>query len=160
MAKPTTTDLYRAHAPWALRVAFLLTGDEQAAQDLTHDAFVRVLGRPRASRDIHDFKPFLRTTLINLSRSRLRRLQLERNQAAEKRLEPPIDLDAARRDETRRALLSLPPRQRAAVVLRYFEDLSEADTAAAMDLTLPAVKSLTQRAMKRLRKELEGDPND
>ena len=157
VGKPTASELYRANAPWALRVAFLLTGDQQTAQDLVHDAFVKVLGRPRKATDIHDFKAFLRRTLVNLSRSRLRRLQLERAQKADLSPSTALEHDVARRYETRRALLSLPVRQRTVIVLRYFEDLSEADTALAMDVTVAAVKSLTQRAMKTLKNELEGD---
>ncbi len=50
--KATPSDLYKQHAPWALRLAYLLTGNEEAAQDLMHDAFVKVFGRPRGPGDI------------------------------------------------------------------------------------------------------------
>ncbi len=67
-----------------------------------------------------------------------------------------IGADAATRDQTRRALQALPTRQRTAIVLRYFEDLSEQETADAMGASVPAVKSLVQRAMKAMRQELDG----
>lgn len=154
--KPTASDLYRQHAPWAMRVAYLLTGEEQAAQDLVHDAFVKILGRPRSLSRIDDFKPFLRTTLANLSHSRLRRLRLERGQHHTAEVMASPDEQMAEKDRTRRALQLLPPRQRTAVVLRYFEGLNEQETADAMGITVPAAKSLVQRGMRTLRKQLEG----
>ena len=59
-----------------------------------------------------------------------------------------------------RAVCELPPRMRATLVLRYYEDLSEAETAAALDCSLGSVKSQTHHALKRLRAALGDDPFD
>lgn len=65
-----------------------------------------------------------------------------------------------RHDDLLAALAQLPPRQRAAVVLRYFDDLSEADTAAALGCRVGTVKSQTARGLARLRELLDGDTPD
>ncbi len=65
-------------------------------------------------------------------------------------MNPPA-ADTGLEDELRRACLKLPPRQRAVLVLRYFEDLSEADTAATLGISVGAVKSQTSRGLDRLR---------
>jgi RNA polymerase sigma factor (sigma-70 family) len=68
-----------------------------------------------------------------------------------------IDPDVGERERLRAALQLLRPEQRAAIVLRYFEDLSEADTAQALGVAVGTVKSMVSRGMERLRKELEDD---
>ncbi|MGZ4149045.1 MAG: RNA polymerase sigma factor [Actinomycetota bacterium] len=150
--------LYRLHAPEALRLAYLITGDRALAEDLTQDAFIKVLGRFRDLRDRDAFWWYLRKTIVNLSRSHLRRRRVERayleRQTAPAASEPP---DLGDRERIRRALLELRPEQRAAVVLRYFEDLSEADTAAILGRPVGTVKSMVSRGIERLRKELRDD---
>jgi RNA polymerase sigma factor (sigma-70 family) len=97
---------------------------------------------------------------VNLSRSRLRRRQV----ASRHRPEPLADvasaetsaLQHAQRTAVLAALQALPRRQREAVVLRYYADLSEAQTAAAMGCSVGSVKSHTSRAMASLRPLLEG----
>lgn len=70
--------LYRAHAPEALRLAFLLTGDLGLAEDLTQDAFVKVLGRFQDLRNRDAFWWYLRKAIVNLARSSFRRRRVER----------------------------------------------------------------------------------
>jgi RNA polymerase sigma-70 factor (sigma-E family) len=145
-------DLYARHADDALRLAFLLTGNRATAEDLVHDAFVRLAGRLLHLRDPGGFHAYLRTTVVNLSRSHFRRRAVERRHA--ERREPPAAMeppDMGEREELRLALLALPVRQRTAIVLRYYEDLSEAQTADLMRLRPAAVKSLVFRGMATLR---------
>jgi RNA polymerase sigma-70 factor (sigma-E family) len=150
--------LYRTHAPDALRLAYLLTGDRALAEDLVQDAFVKVLGRFHDLRNRDAFWWYLRRAVVNLSNSHFRRRRVERAWAARQRPpEPAAGPDLSERDRLRRALMTLRAEQRAAIVLRYFEDLSEADTAAAIGVAVGTVKSMVSRGMERLRAELPED---
>ena len=148
-------DLYERHAPAAGRLAYLLTGDRALAEDLVQEAFVRVVGRFRHLRVPDAFEAYLRRTIVNLHTSHLRRRRLERayleREGGVARAGPTVMPDVGVREELWRALLDLPPRQRVAVVLRYYEDLSERETADALRCSVAAVKSLTARAMETLR---------
>jgi RNA polymerase sigma-70 factor (sigma-E family) len=148
--------LYRAHAAEALRLGYLLTGDRDLAEDLVQDAFIRVLGRFHDLRNRDAFWWYLRRTIVNLSTSYFRRRGVERAWLARQRPDeaapPPHDL--AERDRLRTALMTLRPEQRAAIVLRFYEDLSEADTAEALGMPLGTVKSTVSRGLERLRHEL------
>ena len=93
---------------------------------------------------------YLRTSVANLARSRLRRLRLERRIAPHDH----IIVNIPDIDETWEAVCRLPFRQRAVLVLRYYEDLTEADIAQVLDCRLGTVKSTMHRALARLRKEL------
>lgn len=70
--------LYEAHAPEAARLAYLLTGDRALAEDVVHQAFVRLLGRFRDLRHPEAFRAYLRTTVVNMTRSHFRRRRVER----------------------------------------------------------------------------------
>ena len=152
-------DLYQRHAPAAGRLAYLLTGDRALAEDLVQEAFVRVVGRFRHLRVPDAFEAYLRRTIVNLHTSQLRRRRLERAYLErEGRAETSTtNPDADGREELWRAVLGLPHRQRAAVVLRYYEDLSERETADALGCSTPAAKSLVARAMQTLRARIEGE---
>jgi RNA polymerase sigma-70 factor (sigma-E family) len=148
-------ELYARHVPAGLRLAYLLTGDRAQAEDLAHDAFVRCVGRFSHLRAHHAFDAYLRRAIVNLHTSGLRRLRLERRSVERERhraagLTASMP-DVAARDELWRALSVLPVRQRAALVLRYYEDLSERDTASALGCSLAAVKSLVARGSETLR---------
>ncbi|HET7482456.1 MAG TPA: SigE family RNA polymerase sigma factor [Actinomycetota bacterium] len=149
-------ELYDAHALGAVRLAYLLTGDRELAEDIAQDAFIKVVGRFHDLRHRDAFGAYLRIAIVNLVRSHFRRRKLERAHVASERArvargddQPP---DIAGRDALRRALLALPVRQRAAVVLRYFEDLSEQQTGDALGCSPAAVKALVARAMETLRR--------
>ena len=152
-------ELYARHAPEAARLAYLLTGDRHTAEDLVQDAFVRVFGRFRDLRDPGSFPWYLRRTVVNQANSRLRRLRTEREYLERRRVQPPPPSmpDVASRDEMWRALQRLPVRQRAAIVLRFYEDLSEADTAEVLRCRVGTVKSLVSRGLARLRTEVTPD---
>jgi RNA polymerase sigma-70 factor (sigma-E family) len=152
-------ELYRAFAPDAVRLAYLLTGDPGLAEDLAQDAFVRVMGRFHDLRNPESFWWYLRKTVVNLSRSYFRHRRVERAFLANERRdrEPASASNPDERWAMHQALMGLRPAQRAAVVLRYFEDLTEAQTAEVMGWPVGTVKSTVSRAMDRLRKELASD---
>lgn len=149
VATSRLASLYYAHAGGARRLAYLLTGDPDLAEDLTQEAFIKLVGRFGDLRDPEAFGAYLRKTVVNLTRGHFRRLRVERRS----RTRPAADRlpDVEQPDEVWEMLQRLPPRQKAAVVLRYYEDLSEQQTADALGCSVGAVKSLTNRAMESLR---------
>jgi RNA polymerase sigma factor (sigma-70 family) len=147
-------ELYERHAADAVRLAYLVTSDRELARDIAQDAFVRVAGRFRHLRYPDAFDAYLQRTVVNLCLShfrhqRVEREYLQREGAAPARAEHPPELGA--RDELRRALGRLPLRQRTAIVLRFYEDLSENEVARAMRCSIPAARSLVSRGMETLR---------
>jgi RNA polymerase sigma-70 factor (sigma-E family) len=154
--------LYRAHAAEALRLGFLLTGERTLAEDLMQDAFVKVLGRFHDLRNRDAFWWYLRRTIVNLASSTFRRRRVERAWLSSQRPDEtaPAHGDFGERDRLHHALMKLRPEQRAAIVLRFYEDLSEADTAEALGVPLGTVKSTVSRALERLRQELPDDGED
>jgi RNA polymerase sigma-70 factor (sigma-E family) len=160
--KANLESLYQQHVPRALRVAFLMTGDEKLAEDLVQDAFVRIAGSFRHLRTTDAFGAYLNRTVINLARDNFRRGKVEdrylRSQARPPdRVDPP---DIGERDAIVAALSELPHRQRGAIVLRYLEDLSEQGVADQLGCSLGAAKSLIARGMETLRARMEVEPND
>jgi RNA polymerase sigma-70 factor (sigma-E family) len=156
-------EVYERHAPAGYRLAFLLTGDRGEAEDLLHDAFVRVAGRFRHLGFPESFDAYLRKTIVNLHISRLRRRRTERASLERaSRSSPPVATppDIETRDELWRALLNLPPRQRAAIVLRYYEDLSERRAADVLRCSVEALRSAAARGMRTLRETIGGEIDD
>ena len=154
------SELYVAYAPDALRLAFLLTGDRALAEDLVQDAFVRLVGRLRHLREPDAFWTYLRRTIVNLATSHFRHRRVERTYLERLAAAPSSVVNVNDHlDETmHRVLLGLPQRQRAAIVLRFYEDLSDVQTAAVLGCPPGTVRSLVSRGMKALREELEGMP--
>jgi RNA polymerase sigma-70 factor, ECF subfamily len=147
-------ELYERNAPGALRLAFLITSDPELAQDITQEAFVRVAGRFRYLRSPSAFDAYLRRTVVNLCNSHFRhqrvvRAALEREAGLATR--PVEDPDPGLRDQLRRALHRLPARQRTALVLHYYEDLSEEQLANAMGCSVSAARSLVAHGKETLR---------
>lgn len=152
-------ELYVRHAPAAFRTAYFLTGDRDLAEDLVQDAFVRVAGRFRHLRTPQAFDTYLRRTIVNLFTSHLRRLRLERADLRRRASDrPPIDApDPFVDDELWSKVYRLPERQRAAIVLRFYEDLSEREAAEVLGCSTGAVNSLVAHAMVTLRGQMEGE---
>ncbi len=144
--------LYLEHAPAAYRLAYVLTGNRDLADDLVQDAFTRVLGRFGSIRRKDSFSAYLRTTLVHLASSRLRRQKLEHSveSPAPGATEPHTGTDV--RLDLWQRMLVLPLSQRTALALRYFDDLSEAETAQVMGVTPRAVNALVSRGLASLRK--------
>jgi RNA polymerase sigma-70 factor (sigma-E family) len=149
-------ELYQRHCSDAIRLAYLLIGDRHLAEDLTQDAFVRLFGRFHDLRKPDAFGFYLRRTVVNLSRDHFRRLQRERahlrGQHAQVEQDQSSRIEA--RDQLLEALQHLPPRQRAAVVLRYCEGLSEHETAELLQTSTGAVNSLVSRGLAALRERM------
>ena len=160
-ADRAVTVLYAAHYRSLVRLAALLLRDTATAEEVVQDSFVAMHGGWRRLRDNDKALSYLRQSVVNRSRSVLRhRVVVDRNAP-----KPPPDMPSAEqgaitlleRSAVVTALRTLPPRQREALVLRFYGDLSEAQIAAAMGISKGAVKSHTARAMTALRSVLERD---
>jgi RNA polymerase sigma-70 factor, ECF subfamily len=141
-----------AALPGLLRFGHVLTGDAAAAEDLVQTALGRSLNAWRLRR-IDDPRAFTRKIMVNSYASWYRRHGHREWPTAD--LEPAgFAEDHAQRVDDRdavwRALRALPARQRAVIVLRYYEDLSEAEIAAVMGVSTGTVKSQAARALRRL----------
>jgi RNA polymerase sigma factor (sigma-70 family) len=151
-------ELYERHVPDAVRLAFLLTGDREVARDLAHEGFARVVGRLGHLRHADAFGAYLRRAVVNLSRNHFRtrsreRAYVERGQAPD--AATPAEETVVERAVLRAALLELPERQRAAIVLRFYLDLSEDTAADALRCRPGTVRSLVSRGMQSLRAAVE-----
>lgn len=151
-------ELIAAHCLEAERFAYLLTGDRELARDIAQDAFVRLLSRFRNRTSPEGFGAYLRSTIVNLVRDHWRRRRTAAMYAVmlwhkEEPVEPFPAVD--QRDELWESLQVLPVRQRAVLVLRYYEDLSEAQVAVVLGCSVGAVKGLVTRATQAMRERLE-----
>jgi RNA polymerase sigma-70 factor (sigma-E family) len=151
--------LYKEHYRSLVRLAALLVRDVATAEEVVQDSFVAMHGGWGRIRDTDKALSYLRQTVVNRSRTVLRhRAVVDRNAPA-----APPDMPSAEhgaialleRSAVVAALRTLPPRQREALVLRYYGNLSEAQIAGAMGISQGAVKSHTARAMIALRTVLE-----
>jgi RNA polymerase sigma-70 factor (sigma-E family) len=148
---PAFDDFVVARSPHLLRVAYLLTHDWQAAEDLLQGALTRAWSA--WSRIDGGPEPYVRRVLVNSyisSRRRRWRDEMPQETLPEQGLDGPAD-DVVDRDLVWQALGRLPRRQRAVVVLRYFEDLTEAQIADALGISAGTVKSQAAKALKQLR---------
>ncbi|WP_202879646.1 SigE family RNA polymerase sigma factor [Serinicoccus kebangsaanensis] len=151
-ADPAYSEFVEARGPRLRRAAYLLCGDADLAEDLLQEALI-ALAEKWESVDNPD--GFVRRVIY---RKRVSWWRKTRREVAVERMPergtPDGADDRARDDEVHTALRALPPRQRAALVLRYFEDLTEAQTAEVMGVRPGTVKSLSHHAIARLREEL------
>lgn len=158
-ADAAVTALYIAHYRSLVRLAALLLSDVGAAEEVVQDAFVAMHGSWRRLRDPDKALSYLRQAVVNRSRSRLRHRQVvQRHPPAVPDHVPSAEhsaLAAAARAEMLADLRRLPARQREALVLRYYGDLSEAQIANAMGISPGAVKSHAARGIAALRASLE-----
>jgi RNA polymerase sigma-70 factor (sigma-E family) len=152
------TDVYVAHYPSLLRLAALLVDGTAACEDVVQESYVRVFARRTRLRDETMALAYLRQAVVNLSRTSLRRTVMARS----KREAPPPNasgpdeqaLDRIEQDTVVRALRRLPRRQREVLALRYYADLSEADVADTLGLSVGSVKSYASRGLDRLALEM------
>lgn len=152
--------LYSAYGPEAGRLALLMTGDPELAADLAQEAFIKAAARFYDLRSETSFRAYLRTTVVNLTKSHFRHVAVERKHLARVAGLPgsrSTETDLGDRDLLERALQTLPHRQRAAVVLHHCMDLSLKQTAEALGTSGKAIESLLHRGLAALRSELEED---
>lgn len=139
--------------PVLVRTAYLLTGDRYLAEDLAQSALTKVYASWRHVRRADDVDAYVRRVLVNTNANRFRKRRVAEHLTA-----APYDLAAyephaglAQRSVLMAALAELPARQRAVVVLRYWEDMSEKEVAAALGCSQGTVKSQASKALARLR---------
>jgi RNA polymerase sigma-70 factor (sigma-E family) len=141
------------------RTAFLLTGDQHRAEDLVQAALLEVFRRWPRLRDRVDPVGYARKTVVTTHLNLVRRLSWREVPVATVPDDGGAESDGhdgtVQRLALRSALLGLPPRMRAVLVLRYFDDLSEQDTAAALGCSQGTVKSSASRGLARLREVLD-----
>ena len=137
-------DFYRDNWHGAVRLARTLTGSDQAGEDVAQDVFQRMY---RNWGRADDPGAYLRVSIVNTARSWHRRRQLERTRL---HYLVPLSTESGAPDELGDVLQSLPNRQRAVVMLRYWGDLSEAEIADELGCKPGTVKSLASRARERL----------
>jgi RNA polymerase sigma factor (sigma-70 family) len=125
---------------------------------MVQDAFVRLAGRFADLRNPEAFPAYLRTTVINLARMHHRRRATEQRYLEREAAQPPRHVGTTDLEEyevMKSALLRLPERQRAALVLRFYLDLSERDAAEALGCRPGTVKSLVSRGLEALRSQAQ-----
>lgn len=158
-ADKAVDELYAMHYRALVRLAAMLVRDIPTAEEVVQDAFIAMHDGWRRLKDTEKALAYLRQAVVNRSRSVLRHRAV-----VEKNLQnAPPDMPSAEhgafvlleRSAVVAALRDLPERQREAIVLRYYADMSEAQIAAAMEISRGAVKSHTARAMSALRAALE-----
>jgi RNA polymerase sigma-70 factor (sigma-E family) len=152
--------LYRAHWRELVRLAVLLVDDLASAEDVVQDAFVALHRRSAELRDPAAAIGYLRASVLNLSRSVLRRRIVARRHAhvTEPMSGPGADHDLLLREDHRAALAAvrrLPRRQREVLVLRYWSGLSEREIAQTLDISAGSVKSAASRGMAALTRMLD-----
>lgn len=130
-----------------VRVAYLITGSPHVAEEIVQEAFLSTV---RSWDRVRDAKPYLRAAVVNGSRSWLRRRKLERRHVQER---PEASVSSP--DELSDVLGRLNPRQRTAVVLRYYEGLADAEIADVLGCRVATVRTTIHRALGALRKEIQ-----
>jgi RNA polymerase sigma-70 factor (sigma-E family) len=155
-------ELCRAQWKPMVRLAYLLCGDREGAEDIVQDAFVALGRRWDGLRSADAAAAYLRTVVVNGTRSAMRRRMTARrllHPIRDERVEA-AESTAVRNDERRRVLdliRALPRRQREVIVLRYWAGLSEAETATTLGVSAGTVKSAAARARKAIQTSMEDD---
>ncbi len=152
------TALYEAHALSLTRLAYVMLGDRPAAEDVVQEAFLGLYKRWSQLRDTAGAPGYLRTSVLNGCRMVLRsRTRRDARTAGELPWES-AEATALVSEEYRhllRGIQALPPRQREALFLRYYLDLSEEETARSMGVRPGTVKSATSRALAALGQRMQ-----
>jgi RNA polymerase sigma-70 factor (sigma-E family) len=158
MARPPSDAEFSefVHASWPslYRTAYLLLGDRGLAEDLVQTALAKTYASWGRVRDLGAARAYARTTLVNTASSWFRKKGWRKEQPSEVVQEHAYEDDPSVRPALMQALAQLPPRQRAVVVLRFYDDLSVADAAHALGCTEGTVKSQTSDALAALRQLL------
>ncbi len=153
--------IYQTHWHQMVRLAVLLVDDSAQAEDIVQDAFIALYRNQHQLRSPHAAIAYLRTSVVNLGRSALRRRMVARKHltVANRDESPGADsalLLAAEHVEVLAALRGLPQRQREVLVLRYWGTVSEAEIAETLGISAGTVKSSASRGIASLRSGLKG----
>jgi RNA polymerase sigma-70 factor (sigma-E family) len=158
---PGFRDYVTDRSPALLRTAYLLTGNQADAEDLLQAALTKTFRAWRGIQDRGALDGYVRRAMVNTNISWWRQRRVKEYPTEDIPDQPVADhaTDSEVHDSLSRALRRLPDRMRAAVVLRYYEDMSEAEIAGVLGISLGTVKSTVSRAVARLRidAELIGD---
>jgi RNA polymerase sigma-70 factor (sigma-E family) len=158
-AASAATTIYTTHFRSLVRLAVLLVGDGATAEEVVQDSFIAMHGEWRRLRDTEKALSYLRQSVVNRSRSVLRHRVVADKNAPKPSPDMPSAEEGAisslERSEVISALRTLPARQREALVLKYYADLSEAQIGVIMGISRGAVKSHTARGVAALRSVLE-----
>ncbi len=149
---PDLQRVYQEEFASLVSLARLLVGDDELAQELVQDAFARLLERPPRLDSPQALPSYVRSTVLNACRSRIRRFAVERKYA---KPDPTTTTDVAADHELRAALLELPIRQRQCVALRYYEDRTVNDIATLLGIGEGSVKTHLHRGLARLKDTLK-----
>ncbi|GGO42584.1 RNA polymerase sigma factor [Streptomyces lasiicapitis] len=153
------TETYRAHYRSLLGLAALLLDDTASCEDVVQEAFIRVHSARKRVRDPEKTLAYLRQTVVNLSRSALRRrilgLKLLTKPMPDMASAEEGAYDLLERDELMKAMRGLQRRQREVLVLRYFADMTEAQVAETLGISLGSVKAYGSRGIAALRVAME-----
>ncbi len=155
----TLEDLYRTHRMRLIRLALLLVDEPATAEDVVQEAFTGLHRHWGNLRDSAAAVGYLRTAVVNGSRSVLRRRKTAREytppHAPNARSAESLAMLTAEHQHVVKALQQLPPRQREVLVLRYYGNLSEAEIAEAAGISRGTVKSTASRALEALQKIMD-----
>jgi RNA polymerase sigma-70 factor (sigma-E family) len=152
------TALYETHALGFIRLAYVMLGDRPAAEDVVQEAFLALYKRWGQLRDTASAPGYLRTSVLNGCRMVLRSRSRRHDHTAGELPWESAEATALVGEEYRqllRAIRELPPRQRETLVLRYYLDLSEEETARSMGIGRGTVKSATSRALAALGQRMQ-----
>jgi RNA polymerase sigma-70 factor (sigma-E family) len=153
------TDLFREHYHALVRLACLLVDERESGEEIVQDAFVQLYRSAHRVRDAEAAPAYLRSIVLNLARSRVRRrIVARRHRETIRTNSDPLEDIAVLREDQREvidALRLLPMRQRQCLALRYFAELSEAEIATTLGISTGSVKTHASRGRAALASALE-----
>ncbi len=154
------TEYLAVRQPALMRTAYLLTGDRHQAEDVLQTSLAKLYLAWDKVNDRNAVDAYVRRIMVNENNSLWRRGWKKREYAADELPEgdPHVDAyDDGTNDELWRVVQSLPPKARAVVVLRYYEQMSETETADALGISVGTVKSQCSRALSALRERVPAE---
>lgn len=160
-AEGAVTALYQAHALGLIRLAHIMLGDRACAEDVVQEAFCGLYRRWSALSDPATALPYVRASVLNGCRSVLRRRAWSRSQPEGQPAAASAEAAALTAEERREVMLAvrrLPPRQREALVLRFYLGLSPEEIASTMGIGPGSVRSATTRGLASLHRMLRESP--
>jgi len=154
------TELYQGHAVGLIRLAIVMLGDRVAAEDVVQDAFLGLYRHWDGLADPGKALTYLRSAVLNRCRNALRQRQRDTRYGVTPQIVESAEATVLVGEESQRvlaAIRALPSRQREALVLRFYLDLSQDETARVMGISTGTVKSATSRAVAALGRLLKED---